>query len=642
MYYRAAVLAACLATLSCSRRNPSPGFERIAILRFENLSSDPSIEWMGRAFSEIISRELAAAPGLYAIPFERLHSLDASFGNRPLAAPGISAERGLALAASANRLGYGEYTVLAGRLEAQLTIEDLQTGKVTQVISASAAANNPVDAASALARQISSRATPYLTRSSAALAAYVSALESQDFAVRGQRLQEAVAADPGFAPPYYLLAQALVQSRDRAGALALLDRALSRGAAMPELERTRIAFEAATVRGDNAGAQNSLAAWARLAPNDPVVWRFAGQAAMNRHDYPQSVAAYQRALAVEPDDVNVLNQLGYAAAYAGDLDTATRALLRYEALRPADVNPLDSLGDINLLLGRLREAENFYLQGGKKDPAFLNGGEFFKAAVARLMTGDVSGADALAKQFLDARAKAKDPLADFHKAQWAWISGRRKEAYGQLAAFARSTETGPLSEAAAQAYSQLVLWSVALGNRSDAALMAQKAATLARPASAALAVVARFLAQPSASAAEWSTRAEHSFPDPSQKPLRDGALAYALLADKEFQAASLVLKPMYDATSPTADDSLPVLLGWAYLETGKPKEAAALLRFNPLPPSTGVKPFTVFYFPRLLYLRGRIAALAGNREQAQAQFRLFRQLSGDQALVWGEEAGAAR
>jgi Flp pilus assembly protein TadD len=641
VYYRAALLAACLAALSCSRRAPGPGFERIAILRFENLSSDDSIDWMGRAFSEIISRELAAAPGLYAIPFERLHSLDASFGNRPPGAPGISAERGLAMAAGATRLGYGEYTVLAGRLQAQLTIEDLPTGKVTSVISASAAANNPVDAASALARQISSRATPYLTRSSAALSAYVSALESQDFAVRGQRLQEAMAADPGFAPPYYLLAQALIQRRDRAGALALFDQALSRGAAMPELERARIAFEAATVRGDNAGAQKSLAAWARLAPNDPVVWRFAGQAAMNRHDFAQSVAAYQKGLAVEPEDASVLNQLGYAAAYAGDLDTATRALQRYGALRPADVNPLDSLGDVNLLLGRLREAENFYLQAVKKDPAFQGGGEFFKAAVARLMTGDVNGADALAKQFLDARAAAKDPLADFHKAQWAWISGRRKGAYDQLAAFARAAETGP-PEAAAQAYSQLALWSVALGNRSDAALMAQKAVTLARPASAAWAAVARFVAQPSASAAEWSARAGRSFPDPAQKSLRDSALAYALLADKDFQAASLVLKPMYDATNPTADDSLAVLLAWAYIETGKPKEAAALLRFNPVPAATGVKPFAVFYFPRLFYLRGRIAALAGNRDQAQAQFRLFRQLSGDEPLLWGEEEGAAR
>jgi hypothetical protein len=294
------------------------------------------------------------------------------------------------------------------------------------------------------------------------------------------------------------------------------------------------------------------------------------------------------------------------------------------------------------LLGRLREAENFYLQAVKKDPAFQGGGEFFKAAVARLMTGDVNGADALAKQFLDARAKAKDPLADFHKAQWAWISGRRKEAYDQLAAFARAAETGPLPEAAAQAYSQLALWSVALGNRSDAAQMAQKAATLERPASAALAAVARFLAQPSTSAAEWSARAGRSFPDPAQKSVRDTALAYALLADKEFQAASLVLKPMYDATNPTNDDSLAVLLAWAYIETGKPKEAAALLRFNPVPAATGAKPFTVFYFPRLFYLRGRIAALAGNRDQAQAQFRLFRQLSGDQPLLWGEEAGAAR
>jgi hypothetical protein len=44
------------------------------------------------------------------------------------------------------------------------------------------------------------------------------------------------------------------------------------------------------------------------------------------------------------------------------------------------------------------------------------------------MTGDVNGADALAQQYFDARAKAKDPVIEYRKAQWAWISGRRKSA----------------------------------------------------------------------------------------------------------------------------------------------------------------------------------------------------------------------
>jgi len=241
---------------------------------------------------------------------------------------------------------------------------------------------------------------------------------------------------------------------------------------------------------------------------------------------------------------------------------------------------------------------------------------------------------------LTGRAAAKDPLLDLYKAQWMWISGRRKDAVNQLAPFARRAETGPLRQVASEAYGQLAVWQVALGHRAEAGPMAEKAAQLAGPSSASLAMIARFLAQPSAPPEDWAARAERSFPSPAERPMKNVALAYALLADQHYQAAVQALKPLYDATSPTADDSLPILLGWAYLESGKPKEAAELLRFSPIPSATVLKPFLVFDFPRLFYLRGRVAEMAGSRDQAAAQFRIFRQLSGDTPLAWGEEARA--
>jgi len=633
-------LLACvaLAAVSCSQHRTTPGPERLAILRFENLSSDPSIDWMGRAFSEIISRELASVPGIYALSFERLHRSDASFGSRPLLAPGISAERSLALAAEANRIGYGDYSVRAGRLEVRLTIEDPQTNKMTQGISVSAPAANPVEAATDLARQISTQAVPYLTRNAAVIQAYVAALESPEITKSAEQLEQAVARDPGFAPAYSRLAQVKLQQRDLAGAQAILDQGLAHGSAMPEIERTKLALDRARLGGDAAAAERCLADLARLAPNDPEQWAVIAQTAMNHHHYAQAMEAYEKAASIEPEDVNLLNQLGYAAAYAGDLNTSVQALTRYENLRPSETNPLDSLGDANLLLGRLKEAENFYLQAARKNPDFLNGADFFKAAIAHLMTGDISGADRLDKRFLDGRAAAKDPLVEFNAAEWAWISGRRKLAVERMAAFARVAEAGPLREIAAEAYAQLAIWDIALGNRSAAAPVAEKAGQLAGPGSAALAATVRFLAQPSASAAEWAVRADRAFPLPAQKPVKEVALTYALLADKEFQPAARLLEPLYDRTAPTADDSLLFLLAWADLETGKPQPAAALLRFNPLPPASRVKPFSVFYFPRLFYLRARLAMMAGDMARAREQFRIFRQLSGREPLLWGEEA----
>ncbi len=575
-------------------------------------------------------------PGLYTISSSRVHASDAALGSRPLAAPGISSERAEALAAGANRLGYGEYWLRNGRVEARLTLDDVPSGE-TRVMTASAP--DVPTAAGALARQISSRASSYGTRNSAAVQAYVLGMEATDPQVAAQHFQESIRADPDFEPPYAYLAQSKVQQRDQSGATALLEQAMAHRDRMPEIDRAQLEFDAANVSGNMASRQRALAGLARLTPNDPAVWSSMGEAAMSRQDYRQSVEAYQKALSLQPEDFAILNQLGYASAYAGDLQAAVRALQQCETLRPADANPLDSLGDVNLLYGRLREAENFYLQAAKKDPAFLGGGDLRKAAMARLMSGDIAGAGALARQYREHRAQLRDPLVDYYQAEWLWISGSRKEGFQRLEDFARHVENGPLKEAAAEAYGELAVWRVALGDRTGGAQFAQKAERIGGTASEPTIGVARFLAQPSASATEWPARAERAFPNPAQKPIKERALVFALLVDRQFPAALEILKSMYQNGGPTADD-VPLLLAWCYLETGRPQDAAGLLRFNPLPAAAGVQPFQSFYFPRIFYLRGRVAMAAGQGDAARAQYRLFLQLSGDSPLVWAEEAQA--
>jgi tetratricopeptide (TPR) repeat protein len=626
---------------ACTRQPAAPRVERIAILRFENLGPGVADDWMGRAFSEVISAELAGAPGVYAIPSSRLHGLDRVLGPRPVSVPGISAEHSLALASGATRVGYGEYSVRDGRLEARLTIEDPRTGKMTKLVSA-AAAGDVLAVASELARQVSTGVAPFGTNSVPALKAYVAAQESDTAAATAQDLDQAIAADPDFGPPYRLLAQLKTQQQDRAAARALLGRALARAGAMPPPERARLKVEAASLDGDFAARKSALTTLVGLEPNDSAAWSSLAESCMNRREYQQAVLSYRKVLEVEPEDINALNQLGYAAAYAGSFDAALDALRRYQALRPAEANPLDSQGDVNLLAGRLREAENLYLQAAKTGPNFEGGGDLWKAAMARLMSGDVAGAGQLAQQYIQARQAAKDPALEYRKAEWSWISGRRKSARQGLEAFARGAENGPLRELGSRAYSQLAVWSLVMGDRAAAAQLAQKGALVAGPASAGAAMVARFLAQPPASSSEWSVRADRLFPNPSQDPLKDFALAYALLLGQQFQPASPLLKQLYDGTSPGGDPSLPVMLAWTCLETGRTNDAAPLLRLNPIPSTEGVSLFAPFYFPRIYYLRGLLAEKQGKPDEARANYRLFRQLSGPDPLIWGEEQRASR
>ncbi|HMD72192.1 MAG TPA: hypothetical protein VKF41_12645, partial [Bryobacteraceae bacterium] len=331
---------------ACTHQPPAPRIQRIAILRFENLGAGVAGDWMGRAFSEVVTAELAGAPGVYAIPSSRLHGLDRALGPRPVSVPGVSAERSLAFASGVTRLGYGEYSVRGGRLSARLTIEDPRTGKMVQVVSASAAAGDVFAAALELARQVSNRVTPYGTNSVPALRAFLAAEESATAAATEQNLEQAIAADPDFGPPYRVLAQLKAQQQDRAAADALLGQAQARAGAMPPAERARLSLEAADLHADSAARNRALATLVALEPNDPTLWNSLAESSMNRRQYARAVEAYGKLLEVEPENVNALNQLGYAAAYAGSFDAALDALRRYQALRPADANPLDSQGDV--------------------------------------------------------------------------------------------------------------------------------------------------------------------------------------------------------------------------------------------------------------------------------------------------------
>jgi Flp pilus assembly protein TadD len=620
---------------ACSRQPPAAPVQRIAILRFENLSADSSVDWMGRAFAEILADELDGAPGIYAIPSNRLQSAESVLGPRPVSAPGISARREEAFASGANLLGYGDYWLRGGAVEARLTIEDPRTGRMTRVLSTSAAAGDVIQAASALAHQFTPHAGAYGTNNGGAVRAYVMALESQGQEIP-RNLESAIAADPGFGAPYRQLADWKVQQKDIPGAIALLGQALSRSE-LSNLERARVEWEASTLRGDQAGRARAIDALSRLLPNDAPVWRARGESALTRHKSAEAVESFQQALRVEPEDTGALNLLAYAFADGGNLASAEAALHRYQTLRPEDPNPLDSLGDVNLIAGRLHEAEALYLQAADKNRDFLSGGDFFKAAMARLMTGDVPEADKFEQRYLDGRTAVQDPLVPFRKAEWLWVSGRRRVAIQSLESFAQTIETGPLRETASRAYAEAAIWSVVLGRRDDAMQLVRRAESLAGPSSAQVAAIARFLAQPPAPAAEWTARALLLPPT----PFHDLALACALFISKDYQASAEVLQRISENPSPTGDEWAPILLAASDLETGRATEAAALVRSYPVPLPGGVSLFAPFFFPRFFYLRGRVAEQQNKMEEARANYRVFLQLSGPDPLIWGEENRAA-
>ncbi len=87
-------------------------------------------------------------------------------------------------------------------------------------------------------------------------------------------------------------------------------------------------------------------------------------------DLVRGVAAFETAVRLDPDDGMSLNRLAYAYADLGRFDRALETVARYRALCPDEPNPWDTTGDLLAGCGRWAQAEAFYREALRRDPAF--------------------------------------------------------------------------------------------------------------------------------------------------------------------------------------------------------------------------------------------------------------------------------
>ena len=609
--------------LSDCQQQPA-GKQRLAVLRFENLTGDDSLNWVGRAISEAMDAELAGSRVVSVIDFRQLHAFDHTWGPRPIAAPGISTERTAALLAGANRILYGRLSRVGTNLRLDAELFDSSRGKIEQVRSATGPESaGVIRLADSLAKELATPVRTSGTRQDQALREYCTGLESSDPRAAAAAFSRAVAADPNFGQAYVEWAQVAAGQNDRAEAERVLTLASGRGGAIQELERARIAVLAAELRGDQAATIRTLETLAGLDPTDVGLFRRLAQAHLSVRRYRDAAQSIKSALAVAPENPELWNELGYDEMFAGDLTAATMALDEYRRIRPGDPNALDSLGDVNFYFGQFAAAEQYYRQAFEKDNAFNGNSALMKAAHARLRTGDISGADALFSQYLEARRKDNDLSTELRQAEWEFVTGRRKRAVERLEAYSHNALV-LTAGLVPQLNAQLAVWELELGDRTRAREFAQRAQG---SRGSRVAAVAGFLCQPPAPPAEWRKRALEFLPRPQDEHSRNLMLGYALLMQNEFSAAVPVLSDAYQHSAPEPRETLPVLLAWAQIETGHSDDAARFVLRNPIPNPTPdlVASLT---FPRLLLLRAEVLEKQGRQAEGLKSRQLFLTLSG--------------
>ena len=614
----------------CSSKS-KPAIERIAVLRFENLTADRSLDWMGRAASEIIGDEISASRDVYVMSSAVIHRFDPMLGGaRPLAVPGISGESSQARLAGASLLVYGYISLVEGKVRISASEEDVATRKIVREVSATGSSSTDLLSASdRIARELRPEIRPFSTHNPEALHAYAVALEAPP-AEAGMHYERAVTADPNFGAAYVNWARNAIAQQSREGFDRILAQAKSRGNAIPEIDRARLAVDALSFQTDAKAGLDALSTDVRLSPNDPDLLRALATVELSARRYSDAIRHYLDALRTLPKNAELFNLLGYAQMFAGDYAGATKSLSEYQRLRPNEPNPLDSLGDANFYFGNFGEAEKFYLQAQAKTPGDFN--DLLKAAHARLMTGDIAGANQIFAQYRKGRA-GQDELSAFRTAEWRYLTGQRQEAMEDLSRLGASANI-PAIKSAAEA--QVAIWQLQFGDRTGAKEHATRAAAV-QPSP--LTALTSLLCEETSSVQDLRTRIDRAFPGVQNAGLRRTAFGYALLLARNFTEAAPVWKEIASEAGPS-DQTSPVLYAWTLVATDRVQEAAPLLRWNPLPQPNSAADFTSLVYPRIFYLRAVLLGREGHKAEAQREYNVFLKLLGGADDIFGEKKRA--
>lgn len=581
---------------ACRRREAPPAL--IALVPLENLSGSGEADWLSAALVQVARYELAGATTA-----------------RVIVAP--TAED--ALAAGAGAIVSGYYVTRGGTVQIHSFIETPARRRVRPAVDASFSRQALVSAATAIARSVSSgRLRAFPETPEAALASWSAAGARQDRRQRAELLEKAIHADPNFTPAWVALLRLKSVAGDRAAVNELATRAGQMK--LDAAGAAEIRFLAALAAGDTADIDRAVTAVIQHSGGSTDTLIEYGLLAFRNHLFVPAARLYRQAVRLDPRDLTIWNQLVYAEAFSGNKAAAEQALAAWAAADPSNPNVDDSAGDIEFYFGWFDAAEKAYLRANRKNPSFLGGAPLLKAARARLMTGDVGGADTILNRYVALRGAARDPRIGLVEAQWLYLSGRHREALRALEALYGEPPV------AAVAHAQAALWAIDAGALGQARAQAQQALADARNDASArfIAALAAFLCQPPATAAGWQQRAGASFPGPQSAGVRQTALAYALLLGRQPREAVPVLRALLRTQDPVRGGAERVLLAAALVESGATAEAAPLLERFPIPPGDGISVFAWMHFPRLFELR---AKAFGGSEEGRRSLTIYRQLS---------------
>jgi eukaryotic-like serine/threonine-protein kinase len=463
----------------------------IAVLYFNNLTQDQSLNWLDSGLTDMLTTNLAQVKGLDVLSTERVlggvqsatkdgKSLDPAQAQKVARDAGADAYITGALlkvGPTQLRLDVRVQDTASGQIlfSDKLEGQDVQSifGMVDRLTASIAGNFLPASDLPAKGPEIEQSSTSNVE-------AYRHYELGMDYSRRFldveaiREFKEAARLDPQFALAYVRLADQYFLNGDGRQNEEMTKKAEQLQARLPRYDQlalqTQIVGRSRDLEGLVQAYKAEVAEFPRASGD--VASLSGTLSVLGRPEEGAEVC--RKGLALDPKNEDILNGLAYNLAESGDFNGGLAENDTYIAVRPNEPNPFDSRGDILYDAGRDDEAVAAYRKALELKPDFNDYGEYLKLAIVYADQRKSDMADAMFQQFSQHAVAVQQPYVPGFEAH---LQQTRGDFEGALASYRKAVVQlahAGQADGAGSFLHQFAILSLVLGENSSALSFAQQ------------------------------------------------------------------------------------------------------------------------------------------------------------------------
>jgi len=355
-----------------------PGKKPVAVMYFENQSSDRDLDWLREGMADMLVTNLSRSKTLTVLSRQQLHLLLKRVGREDVERLRLDEAQEIARRARAEVVVMGSFARLGEKTRIDAALHDVGAGHL--LAAESLIADKPEQILTQIdllsfklasrlgAAMIESEPNPHLaeamTNNLDAYRYYSLAMEQTQmfqFHEAIALLEKALALDPQFAMAHarigYVYAVRMGQG-DKAG--PHLGKALALADQLSEKDKLFITAWQANAAHDTARAIDVYHDLTARYPMETEAYQRLSVLLQTQNRNEEALTVIRRGLLTDPEWKDLYNQLGGVCMRLGRNDEALAAFQRYIQFAPNDPNAWDSLGLFRQWLGKYEEAEAAY------------------------------------------------------------------------------------------------------------------------------------------------------------------------------------------------------------------------------------------------------------------------------------------